>query len=312
MSIAGELVAVTGAAGFIGRAFCKRASAHGRDVRTLTRAPLGDRRNNVVVDLARFQTAELAQALLGVTTVVHLAGRVHVRGETAATFDAVYRHANEHATRRLAEASVAAGVPRLIFASTVKVNGEATPRGRPFRIDDPLAPRDAYARSKAAAEAALFDIAARTSLEAVVLRLPLVYGPGVRGNFRSLVDAVRNRRLLPVGAIDNRRSLLGLDNLLDALDATIDARSVHGVHFVADADSVSTQTLVRAIAGALNVEPRIVSIPVPLLRLAGALSGRRDAIARLTGSLEVDATSLSAATGWKPREFAIDAATVAA
>lgn len=312
MSIAGELVAVTGAAGFIGRAFCKRASAHGRDVRTLTRAPLGDRRNNVVVDLARFQTAELAQALLGVTTVVHLAGRVHVRGETAATFDAVYRHANEHATRRLAEASVAAGVRRLIFASTVKVNGEATPRGRPFRTDDALAPHDAYARSKAAAEAALFDIAARTSLEAVVLRLPLVYGPGVRGNFRSLVDAVRNRRLLPVGAIDNRRSLLGLDNLLDALDATIDARSVHGVHFVADADSVSTKTLVRAIAGALRVEPRILSIPVPLLRIAGALCGQLDAIERLTGSLEVDAASLVAATGWTPRRFAIDAETVAA
>jgi len=310
--MSGSLVAVTGAAGFIGRAFCKRAALNGRVVRSFTRASQDDRRDNVAADLARVETAELAQALAGVTTVVHLAGRAHVRGETAATFDAVYRDANELATRRLAEASAAAGVRRLIFASTVKVNGEATLRGRPFRVGDAPAPHDAYARSKAAAEAALFDIAARASLEIVVLRLPLVYGPGARGNFRSLVDAVRNRRLLPIGAIDNRRSLLGLENLLDALDATIDARSVDGVHFVADADSVSTKTLVRAIAGALRVEPRIVSIPVPLLRIAGALADQRDAIARLTGSLEVDPTSLSATTGWTPRRFAIDAATVAA
>ena len=310
--MSGSLVAVTGAAGFIGRAFCKRAASNGRVVRSFTRASQDDRRDNVVADLARVEAAELAQALGGVTTVVHLAGRAHVRGETAATFDAVYRDANELATRRLAEASAAAGVRRLIFASTVKVNGEATLRGRPFRVGDAPAPHDAYARSKAAAEAALFDIAARASLEIVVLRLPLVYGPGARGNFRSLVDAVRNRRLLPIGAIDNRRSLLGLENLLDALDATIDARSVDGVHFVADADSVSSKTLVRAIAGALRVEPRIVSIPVPLLRIAGALAGRRDAIARLTGSLEVDPTSLTATTGWTPRRFAIDAATVAA
>ena len=310
MSTAGELVAVTGAAGFIGRAFCKRASSNGRVLRTFTRAPLDDRRDNVVVDLARVDTATLAQALAGVTTVIHLAGRAHVRGETAATFDAIYRDANEVVTRRLAEAAVSAGVRRLIFASTVKVNGEATPRGRPFRPDDGPVPHDAYARSKAAAEAALFEIAAGTSLDVVVVRLPLVYGPGVRGNLRTLIDAVRSRRMLPVGAIDNKRSLLGLDNLLDALDATIDSPAARGIHFVADADSVSTKTLVRAIAGALHVEPRIVSIPVPLLRVAGALSGQRDAIARLTGSLEVDAASLTAATGWKPRHFEIDATTV--
>jgi UDP-glucose 4-epimerase len=117
---------------------------------------------------------------------------------------------------------------------------------------------------------------------------------------------VRRRRWLPVGAIDNRRALLGIDNLLDAFDAVIDAPAARGVHFVADAHSVSTPDLVRAIAAALHVEPRIASVPVPLLRLAGALCGRRDAIARLTGSLEVDTSSLIAATGWRPRPFAID------
>jgi nucleoside-diphosphate-sugar epimerase len=304
------LVAITGAAGFIGSAFCERASSQGRAVRTFSRAPLPEHSDGVVVDLAQAGSAALAQALAGAATIVHLAGRAHVRGETGAQFDALYRDANEAATRRLAEAALAAGVRRFIFASTVKVNGEATAPGRPFRNVDAPAPRDAYARSKLAAEAALFETAAGTSMDVVVLRLPLVYGRGARGNFRMLVDAVRRRRLLPIGAIANRRALLGIDNLLDAIDAAIDAPAPRGVHFVADADSVSTPQLVRAIAAALHVEPRIASVPVPLLRLVGTLVGRRDAIARLTGSLEVDASSLAAATRWKPRPFVIDAAMV--
>jgi nucleoside-diphosphate-sugar epimerase len=149
-------------------------------------------------------------------------------------------------------------------------------------------------------------------MEVVVLRLPLVYGPGVKGNLRALIDAVRKRRWLPVGAIDNRRSVLGVDSLLDALDAAIAAPSApRGVHFVTDAGSVSTPGLVRAIADALGVAPRIASVPVPLLRIAGLLSGRRAAIARLAGSLEADPSSFVAATGWTPRPLSIDAATVA-
>ena len=300
------LIAVTGAAGFIGHAFCERAWSTGRAVRTFARAPLHGSSDDVVVDLAHASNTALAQSLAGVATVVHLAGRAHIRGETGAQFDAVYHEANATATRRLAQAALTAGVRRFVFASTVKVNGEATLPGRPFRRDDAPAPQDAYARSKAAAEAALVESAAGTPMDVVVLRLPLVYGPGARGNFRTLVDAVRRRRWLPVGAIDNRRALLGIDNLLDAFDAVIDAPAARGVHFVADAHSVSTPDLVRAIAAALHVEPRIASVPVPLLRLAGALCGRRDAIARLTGSLEVDTSSLIAATGWRPRPFAID------
>jgi UDP-glucose 4-epimerase len=304
------LVAVTGAAGFIGRAFCERASSGGRAVRTFSRTPLREHGDGVVVDLAHASAAAVARSLAGVATIVHLAGRAHMRGETGAQFDAAYRDANEIGTRRLAEAALTAGVRRFIFASTVKVNGEATRPGRPFRSDDAPAPQDAYARSKAAAEAALLDTASGTSMDVVVLRLPLVYGPRARGNFRTLVDAVRKRRLLPVGAIDNRRALLGIDNLLDAIDAAIDAPRPSGVHFVADASSISTPQLVRAIAAALHVEPRIAAVPVPLLQIAGVLCGRRDTVARLTDSLEVDTSSFAAATAWRARSFAIDAATV--
>ena len=181
--------------------------------------------------------------------------------------------------------------------------------GRPFRSGDAPAPQDAYARSKLAAERALVDVAQRT---AIVLRLPLVYGPGAGGNFRRLVDAVRAHRWLPLGAIDNRRSLLGLDNLLAARAGAIDAPAAAcGVHFVADAQSVSTPALVRAIARALQTSPRLVPVPVPLLRLAGSVVGQRAAIERLTASLEVDTASFAAATPWRPRAVSIDATTVA-
>ena len=304
-------IAVTGANGFIGRAFCRRVAAQGRVLRRFVRVA-DETGATVACDLATTRVDELTRNLAGASTVLHLAGRAHVMRDRSPDPDADYRDANEHATRHLAEAAVAAGVRRFIFASTVKVNGEATARDRPFRPDDATAPQDAYARSKLAAESALLGVAGHTAMSIFILRLPLVYGPGARGNFRRLIDAVRARQWLPFGAIDNRRSLIGIDNLLDALCAAIDAPiASRGTHFVADADSVSTRDLVCAIADALNTAPRLVPVPVALLRLAGLATGHREAIARLTSSLEVDTSSLTAATGWRPRAFAIDAAAVA-
>lgn len=305
------MIAVTGAAGFVGGAYCRRAAARGLRLRRFVRlAAAGD--DAIAIDLGHADAHALARALEGVDALVHLAGRAHVMDETASDSAAAYRLANAETTERLARAAVQAGVRQFIFASTVKVNGEVTPRGRPFRPTDAPAPQDAYARSKLAAEQALARIAAGTSMVTTVLRLPLVYGPEARGNFRHLVDAVAARRWLPFGAIDNRRSLCGLANLLDAIDAVLDApRGAAGTHFVADADSVSTPALVRAIAAALGVAPRLLPVPVAALRMAGAVLGRRAAIERLTRSLEVDTESLAAATRWRARPFAIDAATVA-
>ena len=308
VAAAGSVVAVTGANGFIGKAFCARALARGRTLRRFVHeARAAD--DAIAFDLLTAGVEELAQRLAGVSTLVHLAGRAHVMDDAGRDAEAKYRDANERVTQRLAQAAVAAGVRRFVFASTVKVNGESSPRGRPFRADDAPAPEDAYARSKLAAERALTEAAHGSSMSIVILRLPLVYGPGARGNYRRLVEAVRERRVLPFGAIDNRRSLVGLANLLDAFDAALDAPpQFGGTHFVADADSVSTPGLVRALARALGVAPRIIAVPLPLLRIAGALTGRSDAIARATGSLEVDATSFARSTGWRPRPFAIDAA----
>ncbi len=284
-------VAVTGADGFIGRALVAHLRANGFDVRAITRATFGD--------LAVADEHALATSLAGVDTLFHLAARAHVMRETAADPQAAFDAANVVATERVARAGRAAGVRRFVQASTAKVNGESTVRGRPFRSGDAPSPQDAYARSKWQAERVLQDIASGSPTSAVVLRLPLVYGRGVRGNFRTLWDAVARRQWLPLAALDNRRSLLGLGNLVDACVAAMNVPA--GTYFVADADSVSTPQLVRGIAEALHVDANLAYVPVALLRLAGIALGRRDAVARLTGSLEIDASSFQHASGWSAR-----------
>ncbi|MEO8537119.1 MAG: NAD-dependent epimerase/dehydratase family protein [Betaproteobacteria bacterium] len=304
------MIVVTGAHGFIGHAFCRRAVQTGLVVRRIVRVAADD--GEVAVDLAGAGPEALVPLLAGADAVVHLAGRAHRPGETGPAFDRIYGAANERATRVLGRAAVVAGVRRFVFASTVKVNGESTPPHGAFRPTDKPAPGDAYACSKHAAEVALLDAVRASATTAIVLRLPLVYGPGAKGNFRALIDAVRAGRWLPLGAVDNRRSLVGIDNLVDAIAAAVAAPvEAQGVHFVADANSVSTPALVRAIAAALGVSPRMAAVPVPLLRLAASVIGRRGAVDRLTRSLEVDASSFASATDWRPRAFAIDAAAVA-
>jgi nucleoside-diphosphate-sugar epimerase len=228
--------------------------------------------------------------------------------ETVADPEGAYHLANAEMTARLARASVRGGVRRFVLASSVKAAGEASRPGRPLAPGDAPHPEDAYGRSKLAAEQELFGIAAGTPMAAAALRLPLVYGRHARGNFARLVAAVRARKTLPFASIDNRRSLLYLGNLLDAIEAMLDVPQMPpGVHYVADAESVATPDLVRAIASAWRVEPRLVALPVPLLRTAGLLFGRGAAVARLAGSLEVDTTSFREGTGWTPR-WSLDAA----
>ena len=300
----GAPVVVTGAGGFVGHALCAHFRATGRGFRAHVR-----RRESapphvepLVGDLVEASDHALDALVGGASAVVHLAGRAHVLHETAKDADGEYWRENVDATARLAEAAARAGVARFVFASTVKVNGEATLPGRPFGPHDPPAPRDAYARSKLDAEHALARIFSGTPTANVVLRLPLVYGPGVGGNFLRLLDAIAEGSKLPLGAIDNRRSLIGLGNLLEAIDAALDAPvAPRGIHFVADRDSVSVPELARAIAKALDVPLRLRAIPVPLLRFAGTITRRRAMVERLVDSLEVDTASFRAATGWRPQ-----------
>ena len=287
----GRIVAVTGADGFIGRALAAHLRQAGFDVRAVTR------RSNA--NLAAADIAQLASALRGVDTVFHLAARAHVMRENAADPRAAFHAANVTATERVARAAIEAGARRFVHASTAKVSGETTEPGRPFRIDDTPQPRDDYARSKWRAEQSLQRIAGGSPMSVSVLRLPLVYGPGVRGNFRTLWEAVAQRQWLPFAAIENRRSMIGLPNVVDAFAAAADAPP--GTYFVADEENISTPQLVRSIAEAQRVEISLARVPVALLRVVGVVTGRSAAIHRLTSSLEVDAGPFREASGWMPQ-----------
>ncbi len=301
-------VIVTGAGGFLGRAVLAALAAGGWPCEGWVRdAPGGPCAATLraMGDLASVSEGGLAAALGGATAVVHCAGRAHVRQGDAAGAAALLRD-NVVATARLAHAARAAGLQRFVHISTVKVNGERSPRGRPFAAADPAAPTDEYARSKWGGEQALAAALGGSGTHACVLRIPLVYGPGASANFAALVAAVAAHRRLPLAAIANRRHLLGLSNLAGAIRAALAApHPIAGTYFTADSNAVSTPELVAAIAGALGIEARMVRVPVPLLRAVGRIAGYSASLARLTDSFEVDTRPFSAATGWSPAPFGL-------
>lgn len=290
-------VLLTGATGFVGQAVIGRLGMLGHGVVPVVRRGAG-LPNEVTVPDMDAQT-DWAAALAGCDAVVHLAARVHVMRDTAADPLARYRATNTEATLNLARQAAQAGVRRFVFISTIKVNGEG--RDAAYRETDAPAPEDAYAVSKWEAEQGLRRIAQETGLEVVVLRPPLVYGPGVKANFRRLIDTVARGVPLPLGAIDNRRSLLYLGNFVDAIRLCVEHPAAAGQTFLLDdGEPVSTPELVRAVARAMGRPARLLAVPVGMLEFAGALLGRRAAVARLTGSLWVDSSLIRTRLGWVP------------
>jgi len=293
---------VTGADGFIGHALCARLSAlRIAYVAAVRSVAVRDAKSPQFVALGDFAAADWAAALCGVSAVVHLAGRAHVLHEPRTGALTPYVVANVHVTRRLAEAAVVAGVQRIVFASTVKVYGERTPPGRPFRAGDPAAPLDAYAQSKAEAEKVLHEICRERGMEAVCLRLPLTYGAGVKGNFLALLEAVAAEQWLPLAGIANRRSLLYVGNAVSAIEAALAVPALAGQTLpIADAESVSTSELVDRLASALGLSARTFRVPPFILRAGAAMAGRAAAVDRLLDSLEVDATRFHEMATWSP------------
>lgn len=293
-------VLVTGADGFVGAALTPRLAEGGTGrVRAAVRNAAPERpgvERTYVGDIG--PDTNWDAALTGVDAVVHLAAKVHslkdVRSAPAAD---EYRRVNTAGTIRLAERAAALGVRRLVFLSSVKVNGD---EGR-FSEDDAPAPGDAYAVSKHEAEVALRQLAARTSLQVVIIRPPLVYGPGVKANFRSLIRAVSRGVPLPFGLVRNRRSLVAVDNLADFIAACLEHPSAPGQTFlVSDGEDVSTADLIRRIGIALGRPARLVPVPVGILTAGAAALGRREVSQRLVGSLQVDIAKARQQLGWAP------------
>ncbi|OHC75555.1 MAG: hypothetical protein A3G18_09230 [Rhodospirillales bacterium RIFCSPLOWO2_12_FULL_58_28] len=296
-------ILITGADGFIGRKLCRSLVAEGHDVcAAVRRFPEDEAFASVkliqVPDIG--SDMDWAPALDGVRIVVHSAARVHVMKERSDAPLAEFRRVNVEGTRRLAQAAATAGVQRLVFLSTIKIHGEsAGPHA--FNEDDPPAPDDSYAVSKQEAESALFDIAAHSGLEVVILRPPLVYGEGVKGNFLSLMNLCRVSLPLPLGGIANRRSFIYAGNLVDIIIRCLDHPAAANQAFVVrDGEDVSTPELIRRMADALERPARLFSVPERLLRFAGKMTGKSAMVSRLLDSLTVDDGKIRRRLGWIP------------
>jgi nucleoside-diphosphate-sugar epimerase len=298
-------ILVTGADGFIGRKLCSMLETRGLDYRQALRIASkqpSDRRGTCAVAVGCIgPETEWADALADITTVVHLAARVHVLNDHSVDSLEEFRRVNVAGTERLARSSVQAGVRRLVYLSTVKVHGVAS-TGSPFTEGAPTQPRDPYGISKLEAEHSLHEIAMQTGLEVVVVRPPLVYGPGVKGNFLRLMHMVARRVPLPLAGISNNRSVTYVDNLTTAIVACAELPAAAGqTYLVSDDKDVSTPGLIRALAAALRVPARLFPFPVTLLELSAAALGKSEELARLTQSLRVDSSRIRSELGWRPR-----------
>lgn len=302
---------ITGANGFVGRALCIHLAASSHAVCSAVRALSGLPEEVVVGSINK--NTDWRAALAGCNAVIHLAARVHIMNDTEQDPLALYRATNTEATLNLARQAAQSGVKRFVFISTIKVNGEG--RDAPYREIDEPSPEDAYAISKWEAEQGLQRIAQETGLEIVILRPPLVYGPGVKANFLRLMRTVASGWPLPLGGIHNKRSLLYLGNFVDAIQLCLEHPDAAGQTFLLDdGQAVSTPELIRAVAQAMGRPARMLAVPVVALEWVGILLGKRAAVTRLTGSLYVDGAAIRTRLGWAP-PFSMEAglaATVAA
>jgi nucleoside-diphosphate-sugar epimerase len=297
---------VTGGNGFIGRALISALVRNNVDVRVAIRRESGWASDGfarhvpgcIINDIG--PATDWTNALNGVQSVVHLAARVHVMKDSAADPLAEFRHVNTLGTTRLALMAAQTGVRRLVYVSTIKVNGESTVNS-PFREDDAPQPSDPYAISKWEAEQSLNRISAESGMEIVIVRPSLVYGPGVGGNFLTLLKWMDRSMPLPLASVDNQRSLVGLNNMVSLLMACLSHPRAAGEVFLAsDGEDISTPELLRRTARALGRPLHLFPFPVSMLRMATRLLDKGDVCERLCGSLMVDSGKARRLLGWSP------------
>lgn len=291
-------IVLTGATGFVGAAVAKaltgcQLSAIGR------RKPAEPSIDFYQAELST--DTDYTLALSGAAVVVHAAARVHMMRDTTADPQAAFREVNCLASLNLARQAALAGVKRFIFISSIKVNGESTEQNQQFKHTDIPAPQDPYGQSKAEAEQQLLRLAAETEMQIVIIRPPLVYGPGVKANFAAMLHLAQKNLPLPFGAIHNKRSLVALDNLVDLIVTCIDhPKAANQTFLVSDDSDVSTTELLQLMTQAAGKTPRLLPVPVSWLRLAAKLTGKEPVIDRLCGNLQVDISHTKHTLSWAP------------
>ena len=306
-------ILVTGANGFIGESLCKVLSDKNNLVRGVVRDISTIKKNSnieyVSVGNINFET-NWSKLLADIDCVIHCAGKAHIFNQNNKNSKDAYQSINVEGTRQLVTQAAKAGIKRLIFLSTIKVNGEITDQAEDiynkkskkiFTNKDKPSPQDSYGLSKWEAEKVLWEISTKTDLEICVLRLPLVYGKGVKGNLRRLINLMRFGTPLPFGLVKNKRSMIGLDNLIDLISRCIDHPAAKGKTFlVSDGEDLSTPDLLNYIASSMGRTSRLFPVPISLLKTAGFIFNREEEINKLVKSLKVDIQFTRDTLDWFP------------
>jgi len=297
-------ILVTGATGFVGRAVVQQLSMfEGSCVAAAVRHESVSLPKSVRQIICGDLTAltDYSAALEGMDIVLHAAARVHIMNDDVYDPLSEFRRVNVDGTLNLARQAAKAGVKRFVFISSIKVNGEGTTINKPFKPDDAVTTQDPYGLSKWEAEQGLFELASETGMEVVVIRPPLIYGPGVKANFQKMIEWVQKGVPLPLGAVNNKRSLVALDNLVDfIITCTIHPKAANEIFLISDGEDVSTTELLQKVARALGRSARLMSVPVGLMTSVAKALGKEDVVNRLFGSLQVDSSKARELLGWKP------------
>ena len=299
-------ICVTGATGFIGSKLSLKLSQLSYDVlapvRNLSSNSLSLNQNLKYIKVEKEGSSlNYSKILKQVDTVIHCAARTHVVKEVEKSPQIAYQKINVEETLNLATQAASFGVKRFIFLSSIKVNGEKTLRSESFKHNDIAMPEDAYGVSKLEAEKVLRELSDRTGLEIVIIRAPLVYGEGVKGNFLRLLNLTNKKIPLPFARINNIRSLVGLDNLIDLIICCIDHPKAAGqIFLISDNESISTPELIKRIGAAMGKSTRLFPVPLSIFKLLGRLMGKSYEVDKLLGSLMVDTSHTRQILGWKP------------
>lgn len=296
-------VVITGASGFVGSALTKELSEHGHDVWPVYRENLIVNEVENKITIPRLDsTTDWGLCLVGADVVIHCAARVHVMNDSTTDPMNAYREVNVMGTLKLAQAALESGVQRFIFISSIKVNGESTMGREAYSSSDGPAPEDFYGRSKYEAEQALFALAANTKMEVVVIRPPLVYGPGVKANFAALCRLSSKPVPLPFSLIRrNKRSMIYIGNLVSLiLECVSSPRAANQVFLASDAQDLSLAALITRLRKSFGLNPWLFPVPETVFMFLGCILGKRDVVDRLIGALQVDISHTTDTLGWQP------------